>query len=159
MSIENFQSSQQRRPPSHRDFLKLTGTVMAGAPLDNVLTRNNITDLNSAHDAMHKDGNIYGLDMVTVAFGILYNKTRYEKAGSTPATTPDEWVEVTTALTDRDNQKYGLWANHLISEPSDFWFQLEEWCMPYDGIWADGKKPLLTSDPIINGLKALQADV
>jgi len=122
------------------------------APLDDVLTRNNITDLSSAHDALRKDGHLYGLDMVTVAFGILYNKTRYEEVGITPATTPDEWVDVTTALTDRDNQQYGLWANHLISEPSDFWFQLEEWCMPYDGIWAEGKKPLLTSEPILNGL-------
>ena len=54
-------------------------------PLDDVLTRNNITDLSSAHDAMRKDGHLYGLDMVTVAFGILYNKKRYEEAGVTPA--------------------------------------------------------------------------
>ena len=123
------------------------------APLDDVLTRNNITDLSSAHDAMRKDGHLYGLDMVTVAFGILYNNARYEEANITPATTPDEWVAVSQELTDRDNQKYGLWANHLVNEASDFWFQLEEWCMPYDGVWADGKTPLLTSDPIINGLK------
>lgn len=122
-------------------------------PLDDVLTRNNITDLSSAHDAMRKDGHLYGLDMVTVAFGILYNNARYEEAGITPATTPEEWVEVSKALTDRDNQKYGLWANHLVNEASDFWFQLEEWCMPYDGVWAEGKTPLLTSEPIIKGLK------
>ena len=122
-------------------------------PLDDVLTRNNITDLSSAHDAMRKDGHLYGLDMVTVAFGILYNKTRYEEANITPAKTPEEWVEVSKALTDRDAQKYGLWANHLVNEASDFWFQLEEWCMPYDGVWAEGKTPLLTSEPIIKGLK------
>ncbi len=57
------------------------------------------------------------------------------------------------ALTDRDAQKYGFFGNHLINEASDFWFQLEEWCMPYDGVWAEGKTPLLTSEPIINGLK------
>ncbi len=123
------------------------------APLDDVLTRNNITDLSSAHDAMRKDGVLYGLDMVTVAFGILYNKQRYEEANITPATTPDEWIEVSKALTDRDNQKYGFFMSHLVNEASDFWFQLEEWCMPYDGVWAEGKTPLLTSDPIINGLK------
>ncbi|RIK37694.1 MAG: hypothetical protein DCC57_21435, partial [Chloroflexi bacterium] len=83
-------------------------------PLDDVLTRNNITDLSSAHDALRKDGHLYGLDMVTVAFGILYNVERYEEAGITPATTPEEWVEVSAALTDRDNQKYGLWATHLV---------------------------------------------
>lgn len=126
-------------------------------PLDDVLTRNNITDLSSAHDAMRKDGHLYGLDMVTVAFGILYNAARYEEANITPAKTPEEWVEVSTALTDRDNQKYGMWANHLVNEASDFWFQLEEWCMPYDGVWAEGKTPLLTSEPIINGLKLFKS--
>ena len=122
-------------------------------PLDDVLVRNSITDLSSAHDALRKDGNLYGLDMVTVAFGILYNKDRYEEADITPASTPQEWVEVSAALTDREAQKYGFFATHLVSEPSDFWFQLEVWCMPYDGIWAEGTTPLLTSDPIIQGLK------
>jgi ABC-type glycerol-3-phosphate transport system substrate-binding protein len=121
-------------------------------PLDDVLTRNNITDLSSAHDALRKDGHLYGLDMVTVAFGILYNNSRYEEAGITPATTPEEWVEVSAALTDRDNQKYGLWANHLVNEAADFWFQLEEWAMPYDGVWAQGTTPMLTSEPILKGL-------
>ncbi len=122
-------------------------------PLDDVLVRNDITDLSSAHDALRRDGNLYGLDMVTVAFGILYNKDRYEEADITPATTPDEWVEVSAALTDRENQKYGFFATHLVSEPSDFWFQLEMWCMPYEGIWAEGTTPLLTSDGIIQGLE------
>jgi ABC-type glycerol-3-phosphate transport system substrate-binding protein len=122
------------------------------APLDDVLTRNNITDLSSAHDAMRKDGHIYGLDMVTVAFGILYNQKRYDEAKITPAKTPEEWIEVSKALTNRDKQQYGMWANHLVSEAADFWFQLEEWAMPYDGVWAKGKEPLLTSEPIIKGL-------
>ena len=126
-------------------------------PLDDVLVRNNIKDLSSAHDALRKDGKLYGLDMVTVAFGILYNKKRYDDAKITPAKTPEEWVEVSKALTDRDNQKYGLWANHLVNEASDFWFQLEEWAMPYDGVWAKGKTPLLTSDPIIKGLKLFKS--
>ena len=121
-------------------------------PLDEVLTRNNITDLSSAHDALRKDGNLYGLDMVTVAFGILYNSARYEEAGVTPATTPEEWIALSQELTDRDAQKYGFFATHLVNEPSDFWFQLEEWCMPYGGKWADGKTPLLTSEPILKGL-------
>lgn len=122
-------------------------------PLDDVLTRNNITDLSSAHDAMRADGHIYGLDMVTVAFGILYNSQRYEEAGITPAKTPEEWIEVSKALTNRDAQQYGFWSPHLVNEASDFWFTLEEWCMPFDGVWAKGKTPLLTSEPIIKGLK------
>lgn len=122
------------------------------APLDDVLTKNNITDLSSAHDALRKDGKLYGLDMVTVAFGILYNKQRYEAAGITAAKTPEEWIEVSKTLTNRDAQQYGFWSPHLVNEASDFWFTLEEWCMPYDGVWAEGKKPLLTSEPILKGL-------
>ncbi|MBU6349528.1 MAG: extracellular solute-binding protein [Chloroflexi bacterium] len=123
------------------------------APLDDVLTRNNITDLSSAHDAMRKDGKIYGLDMVTVAFGLLYNSDRYAEANIAPAKTPEEWIEISKALTNRDEQKYGFFTSHLVSEPSDFWFQLEVWCMPYSGKWAEGKTPLLTSEPILQGLK------
>jgi ABC-type glycerol-3-phosphate transport system substrate-binding protein len=122
-------------------------------PLDDVLTTNNITDLSSAHDAMRQDGHIYGLDMVTVAFGILYNADRYAAANITPAKTPEEWIAVSEELTNRDAQQYGFWSPHLVNEASGFWFTLEEWCMPYDGVWAEGKKPLLTSDPIIKGLK------
>ncbi|MCB0139487.1 MAG: hypothetical protein KDE50_06205, partial [Caldilineaceae bacterium] len=109
-------------------------------------------DLSSAHDAMRKDGHIYGLDMVTVAFGLLYNSQRYEEAGVTPASSPEEWIALSQTLTNRDEQKYGFFTNHLVSEAADFWFQLEVWCMPYDGVWAEGKTPLLTSDPILQGL-------
>ena len=122
------------------------------APLDDVLTRNNITDLSSAHDAMRKDGHIYGLDMVTVAFGLLYNKLRYEEAGVTPASSPEEWIEISKALTNRDEQQYGYFMSHLVSEASDFWFQLEVWCMPFNGVWAEGTTPKLTSEPILQGL-------
>ena len=122
------------------------------APLDDVLTRNNITDLSSAHDALRKDGHLYGLDMVTVAFGLLYNKLRYEEAGIVPATTPEEWIANSAALTNREEQKYGYFMSHLVSEASDFWFQLEVWCMPFEGVWAEGKTPQLTSEPILQGL-------
>lgn len=91
-------------------------------PLDSVLTKNNIKDLSSAHDAMKKDGKLYGLDMVTVAFGILYNKKRYDDAKITPAKTPDEWIAVSKALTDRSKQQYGFFMSHLVNEASDFWF-------------------------------------
>jgi ABC-type glycerol-3-phosphate transport system substrate-binding protein len=122
-------------------------------PLDSVLTTNNITDLSSAHDVMRKDGHLYGLDMVTVAFGLIYNSKMYKDANITPAKTPDEFVAVSKALTNRDKQIYGFFANHLVSAASDFWFTLEVFCMPYEGVWAKGKTPQLTSDPIIKGLK------
>jgi ABC-type glycerol-3-phosphate transport system substrate-binding protein len=121
-------------------------------PLDSVLTTNNITDLSSAHDAMRQDGHIYGLDMVTVAFGLIYNSKMYQDAGVQAAKTPEELVSVSQELTNRDQQRYGFWSDHLVSDSANFWFKLEEYCMPYEGVWATGKTPLLTSEPIIKGL-------
>ena len=125
------------------------------APLDDILVRNNITDLSSAHDALRKDGKLYGLDMVTVAFGLLYNSDRYKEANiTTPATTPEDWIGISKTLDEPGCAEVRLLVtSHLVSEPSDFWFQLEVWCMPYGGKWAEGKTPLLTSEPIIKGLK------
>jgi ABC-type glycerol-3-phosphate transport system substrate-binding protein len=127
------------------------------APLDSVLTTNNITDLSSAHDSFRANGHLYGLDMVTVAFGLIYNSKMYADAKVSPATNPDELVSVAKALTNRDKQVYGFWSEHLVSDVVDFWFKLEEYCMPYGGVWATGKTPLLTSDPIIKGLKLFKA--
>jgi len=127
------------------------------APLDSVLTTNNITDLSSAHDSFRANGHLYGLDMVTVAFGLIYNSKMYSDAKLSPASNPDDLVSVAKALTSRDKQLYGFWSDHLVSDVVDFWFKLEEYCMPYGGVWATGKTPLLTSDPIIKGLKLFKS--
>ncbi len=41
------------------------------------------------------EGQVYGLDVVTVVFGLLYNTAIFEEAGiTTLPTTVEEWVEV-----------------------------------------------------------------
>jgi ABC-type glycerol-3-phosphate transport system substrate-binding protein len=122
------------------------------APLNSALTANNITTLSPAHNYITVDGNLYGLDVVTVIFGLLYNKAIFDAAGAALPTNVDEWLAVGKQLTNRPNQ-FGMFSPHLLSEAGDFWFSLQEWAMPYDGIWAQGKTPLLTSDPVVNGLK------
>ena len=121
-------------------------------PLGDVLTANNITDLSSAHDYITVDGQVHGLDVVTVVFGLLYNQQMFEEAGVTLPTNVEEWVAVSKQLTKRPNQ-FGLFSPHLPAEPESFWFTLQEWAMPYDGVWAEGKTPLVTSEPIVNSLK------
>ena len=121
-------------------------------PLNSVLEANNITDLNPAHDYITVDGNVMGLDVVTVVFGLLYNQKIFADAGiTTLPTTVDEWVAVSTQLTERPNQ-FGLWAPHLLSEPETFWFQLQEWACPFGGRWAVGNNPQLTSEPILQAV-------
>ena len=121
-------------------------------PLGSVLTANNITTLSSAHDYITVDGQPMGLDVVTVVFGLLYNEALTTEAGVTLPTNTDDWLSVSTALTDRPN-KFGMMSAHLMSEPESFWFQLQQWACPFDGTWATGKTPNLTTDPI---LKAVQ---
>jgi ABC-type glycerol-3-phosphate transport system substrate-binding protein len=118
-------------------------------PLDGVLTTNNITTLNPAHEYITVDGKPMGLDVVTVAFGLLYNKAVFDANNiTTLPTTVDDWLALSTQLTARPNN-FGMTSPHLVSADEDFWFTLQEWAAPFNGLWAQGKTPLLTSDPII----------
>jgi ABC-type glycerol-3-phosphate transport system substrate-binding protein len=121
-------------------------------PLNSVLEANQITTLSPAHDYITVDGQVMGLDVVTVVFGLLYNKQIFDEAGiTTLPTNVDEWVQVTTQLTERPN-RFGIWAPHLLSQPETFWFQLQEWACPFGGRWAVGNQPQLTSEPILQAI-------
>jgi ABC-type glycerol-3-phosphate transport system substrate-binding protein len=126
-------------------------------PLGSVLTANNITTLSGAHDYITVDGQPMGLDVVTVVFGLLYNKGILDAAGvTTLPTNVDDWLALSTQLTNRPNQ-FGIFSDHLVSEPESFWFTLQEWACPYGGVWAEGKTPMLTSEPIINAVKLFKS--
>ena len=124
-------------------------------PIESVVSAAGVQNLSSAHDFIKDaNGHLYGLDMVSVAFGNLYNSALYSAAGiQDPAQTIDDWIAQVGQLTNRDNNQYGIYSPHLLSEADSFWFRLQEWALPYDGTWANGKTPMVTSDPIINGLK------
>lgn len=126
------------------------GVLTSLAP---VLEANDITTLSSAHDYITVDGEVMGLDVVTVLFGLLYNTAMFDSAGITekPAN-PEEWLGVSSSLTDRPNQ-FGMTSPHSMSEAESFWFTLQQWGCVYDGVWADGSTPMLTSDPIVQGLE------
>jgi ABC-type glycerol-3-phosphate transport system substrate-binding protein len=124
-------------------------------PIDSAVTAAGIADLSTAHDFIRdSSGRLYGLDTVSVAFGNLYNSALYSAAGiQEPAQSLDDWVDQVARLTNRDAGQYGIYSPHLLSESESFWFRLQEWALPYDGTWAVGKTPMVTSDPIIKGLK------
>jgi len=122
-------------------------------PLGSVLTANNITTLSPAHQYITVDGEPMGLDVVTVVFGLLYNKTMVDSAGITTfPTTVDDWLKMSTDLTKRPNQ-FGMYSPHLMAAPESFWFTLQEWACPYGGTWATGKTPNLTTEPIMNAVQ------
>jgi ABC-type glycerol-3-phosphate transport system substrate-binding protein len=120
--------------------------------LNSALEANNITTLSQAHDYITVDGEVMGLDVVTVVFGLLYNKQIFDAAGvTTLPTTVDDWLALSVQLTERPNQ-FGLWLPHLLAEPVTFWFQLQEWACPFGGRWAVGNQPQLTSEPILQAV-------
>ena len=124
-------------------------------PIDSAVAAAGVTDLSTAHDFIRdSSGRLYGLDTVSVAFGNLYNSALYSAAGiQEPAQSLDDWVDQVGRLTNRDAGQYGIYSPHLLSESEGFWFRLQEWALPFDGTWAVGKTPMVTSDPIIQGLK------
>ena len=121
-------------------------------PLEDIIQRLEIPDLSPAHDYIRRDGHLYGLDVVTVQFGLLYNSTLFEQDNVPLPTNIDEWVDVSTRLTKRPNQ-FGIYSPHSLQEPNSFWFTLQEWAMPSGGVPVGGKEPLATSEPILQGLQ------
>ena len=130
-------------------------------PLDEVISRAGLSaapgrdpkapnSLSPAHDTLKQNGHLYGLDEVTVTFGLLYNPKLYANAGITsPPTTIDEWIDASRRLTHRPD-RFGMYSAQ--SGPG-FWFWLQDWVNAYDGVWAKGKTPMVTSQPVINALK------
>ncbi len=72
-------------------------------------------------------------------FGLLYNSAMFEKAGLGPPASVEEWVETSTASDQVAGPVRHLLA-HLMSEPGDFWFILQQWAVMFDGVWADGRR-------------------
>jgi ABC-type glycerol-3-phosphate transport system substrate-binding protein len=121
--------------------------------LQDVVDNLGINDtLSKAHDHLRVDGKVHGLDIVTVKFGLLYNSKMFEAGGVAAPTTPQEWVDASVALTKGSDQ-FGIYSPHLLSEPGDFWFILQQWAVLFDGVWAQGRAPTVNTAPVIEGLK------
>ena len=99
-----------------------------------------------------KAGLNYGVSIVTVNFGLLYNEDLYKKAGIKPPTTPEELLAAAKKLTKKPNQ-YGFWHPNNMAEQGDFWFNLQNWVNMYDGVWAVGKTPKANSPAVVKSLK------
>ena len=122
------------------------------APLDPIVDALGIHP-SAGHNFLRKDGKLYGLSTIDMRFGLVYNKILFEQAGlSGPPQTPEEWVAASAKLTKRPDQ-FGLYVPNTSEQTEWWWSTMQNFVLPFDGTWADGKKPLVTSQPVIKGLQ------
>jgi multiple sugar transport system substrate-binding protein len=82
----------------------------------------------------------------------MYNRDIFEKAGiSELPKTQDEFLEVAKTLTQRPDQ-FGYAVRHTVAEKTGFIRDMIPWVLGYDGVYADGKTPMINSEPMINVL-------
>ena len=124
-------------------FLPLTEPIKAAGVTPNPKIHAYLTD---------KAGLNYGVSIVTVNFGLLYNSEIYAKAKLKPPTTPEQLLSNAKKLTKKPNQ-YGFWHPNIMAEQGDFWFNLQNWVNMYDGVWAVGKKPKANSPQVVKALQ------
>jgi ABC-type glycerol-3-phosphate transport system substrate-binding protein len=139
-------------------FPELTTRLTQGGafiPLNDITDNLKLTPLirPGVKDWVSWKGQIYGLDTVTVGLGPFYNQTHLQAKNLKVATTPQEFVDLNVALTDRSKNQFGFWNPVFLSEVGDSWLRLKEFALPFGGTWADGTKPLVTSDPVRQGLQ------
>jgi ABC-type glycerol-3-phosphate transport system substrate-binding protein len=120
-------------------------------PLDAIVADLGITP-SAGHEFLKQDGKLYGLSAIDVNFALVYNKKLFADAGLSPSKTADEWVETTAKLTKRPDQ-FGIALTNTIADGGEWWFQLQNFCLPFDGKWAEGKTPLANSAETVKGLE------
>ncbi|MDQ0473994.1 extracellular solute-binding protein [Labrys wisconsinensis] len=120
-------------------------------PLDGVVSDLGITP-SPGHAFLRQDGKLYGLSAIDVNFALVYNKRLFDKAGLKPPASADEWVETTAKLTRRPEQ-FGIALTNVIADSGEWWFQLQNFCLPYGGKWAEGRTPLANSAEVVKGLE------
>ena len=124
-------------------------------PLDSIVSDLGITP-SGGHAFLRQDGKLYGLSAIDVNFALVYNKELFDKAGVKPSTTADEWVATTGKLTHRPDQ-FGIALTNNIADGGEWWFQLQNFCLPFDGKWAEGKTPMANSPETIKGMELWKA--
>ena len=124
-------------------FLPLTGPIKSAGVTPNPMIHAYLTD---------KAGLNYGVSIVTVNFGLLYNSEMLKKAKVKPPKSPEELLAAAKKLTKKPNQ-YGFWHPNILAEQGDFWFNLQNWVNMYDGVWAVGKTPKANSPAVVKSLQ------
>lgn len=147
-----FEADLVTAPPDLASRLFSLGVL---GSLNDAIAEADVAPDPNLHAFMMDGSDFFGVSVVTVNFGLLYNEAVFDQAGITPASNVDEWVQQAIDLTERPDM-FGLIAANTMAEAGNWWFQLQNWVNAYDGVWAQGNKPMVTSDPVIKTLELYQ---
>ena len=76
-----------------------------------------------------RNGQLYALGVIDVAFGLLYNEAVLSAHKLAPPTTTDEWLSAVQAVTKAPSY-FGTNLLNLVADGSDWWNQLQNFCLP-----------------------------
>jgi len=107
-----------------------------------------------AHEQFTLNGHLYALGVIDVAFALCYNKAMLQAAHVAPPTSIDEWVAVAKATTNSPKQFGADLLNTIGSGAADWWNQLQNFCLPFDGVWAKGNTLTIDSPANVKGVSA-----
>jgi multiple sugar transport system substrate-binding protein len=124
-----------------------------GVPLEQITTSLGLIPI-PAHKQFELNGHLYALGVIDVAFALAYNKTVLEAAKVSPPTTIDEWVAVEKAITHSPTLFGGGLLNTIGSGAADWWNQLQNFCLPFGGVWAKDNTLTIDSPENVKGISA-----
>ncbi len=122
-----------------------------GVPIQHIASEEGLIP-DAAHDSFKRNGNLYALGVIDVAFALIYNKAKLAAAKVSPPTTPEEFLNVTQAVSKPPNV-FGIALLNTVAAASDWWNQLQNFCLPYGGVWAKGNTLTIDSPENVKGVQ------
>jgi ABC-type glycerol-3-phosphate transport system substrate-binding protein len=127
-------------------------------PIDDFVARPGVEDklVEGAWDNLAVEGTYYGVPVTGRTLELIYNRCYLEEAGfDAPPTTPEEFLEMARALTQRDASgnvtRYG--ANLVNANEDPTYEMLLMWTIAFGGSLTDEAGAFtLTSEPVVEAL-------
>lgn len=105
---------------------------------------------NPQHSQFEKNGKLYALGVLEVAAALQYSKALVGPGG--PPTGIQEWLTLSQQIT-KPPQVYANFLINTVAAGADWWNQLQNWTLAYDGVWAEGKTLKLNSAANVKGMQ------
>jgi multiple sugar transport system substrate-binding protein len=108
---------------------------------------------NNSHNQFMVNGQLYALGVIQVAYALRYDKRILKEAGfNGPPTTIDQWLHMSKAVT-KPPTVYGNNLFNTVEAADGWWNTLQNFCLPYNGVWAKGKTLTINTPENVKGVQ------